>query len=59
MPEVTQDLMYRLLKRMHSDISGPKQGRAECDAKHDDLDATRTFTISTASWVGMPTGWNA
>jgi hypothetical protein len=43
MTEVTQDLMYELLKRMPSDISGLKQGQSEIKAE---LNAIRGTMIS-------------
>ncbi|KQV27735.1 hypothetical protein ASC97_05000 [Rhizobium sp. Root1203] len=43
MAAVTQDLMYELLKRMHSDISGLKQGQSEIKAE---LNAIRGTMIS-------------
>ncbi len=43
MTEVTQDLMYELLKRMPSDISGLRQGQSEIKAE---LNAIRGTMIS-------------
>ena len=43
MAEVTNELMYELLKRMHSDISGLKQGQSEIKAE---LNAIRGTMIS-------------
>ncbi|QWW69619.1 hypothetical protein [Rhizobium sp. WYJ-E13] len=43
MTEVTQELMYELLKRMHTDISGIKDGQNEIKSE---LNAMRGTMIS-------------
>lgn len=43
MAEITQELMYELLKRMHADISGLKHGQTEIKAE---LNAMRGTMIS-------------
>ncbi|PZU85639.1 MAG: hypothetical protein DI528_11690 [Shinella sp.] len=43
MAEITQELMYELMKRMHSDISSLKEGQNEIKAE---LNAVRGTMIS-------------